>query len=141
MFKKSRVSEVRGPTQPEGKAIPEFTLSGQGRALADKLTLAIEGLAESQPRLGELEEGIQRLTDGLGQISAGNALAAEGSGQIQERYGTTWVWTGYRVERNHRTFRGHRSACRGFPGIGGFHRLRGDPDPHPVEYVRSPSRQ
>ena len=32
VFKKSPVSEVRGPTQPEGKAIPEFTLSGQGRS-------------------------------------------------------------------------------------------------------------
>jgi RND superfamily putative drug exporter len=77
------VSEVRGPTQPEGKAIPEFTLSGQGRVLADKLTSAIQGLSDSQPKLGELEEGIQRLTDGLGQLSAGNALAAEGSGRIQ----------------------------------------------------------
>ena len=45
------VSEVRGPTQPEGKAIPEFTLSGQGRVLADKLTLAIQGLSDSQPKL------------------------------------------------------------------------------------------
>ncbi len=77
------VSEVRGPTQPEGKAIPEFTLSGQNRMLADKLTSAIQGLSDSQPRLGELEEGIARLTDGLGQLSAGNALAAEGSGRIQ----------------------------------------------------------
>ena len=77
------VSEVRGPTQPEGKAIPEFTLSGQGRVLADKLTSAIQGLSDSQPKLGELEEGVQRLTDGLGQLSAGNALAAEGSGRIQ----------------------------------------------------------
>jgi RND superfamily putative drug exporter len=77
------VSEVRGPTQPEGKAIPEFTLSGQDRVLADKLTSAIQGLSGNQPKLGELEEGIQRLTDGLGQLSAGNALAAEGSGRIQ----------------------------------------------------------
>ncbi len=77
------VSEVRGPTQPEGKAIPEFTLSGQNRVLADKLTSAIQGLSDNQPKLGELEDGIQRLTDGLGQLSAGNALAAEGSGRIQ----------------------------------------------------------
>ncbi|HEY6577080.1 MAG TPA: MMPL family transporter, partial [Mycobacterium sp.] len=77
------VSAVRGPTQPEGKAIPEFTLSGQGGVLAEKLTSAIQGLSDSQPKLGELEEGIQRLADGLGQLSAGNALAAEGSGRIQ----------------------------------------------------------
>jgi putative drug exporter of the RND superfamily len=76
------VSEVRGPTQPEGKAIPEFTLSGQNRLLADKLTSAIQGLSDSQPKLRELEDGVQRLTDGLGQLSAGNALAAEGSGRI-----------------------------------------------------------
>ena len=77
------VSEVRGPTEPEGKAIPEFTLSGQARALADKLTLAIQGISDSQPKLAELEDGAQRLTDGLGLISAGNALAADGSGRIQ----------------------------------------------------------
>jgi X-X-X-Leu-X-X-Gly heptad repeat protein len=69
--------------QPEGKAIPEFTLSGQGRLLADKLTLAIQALSDSQPKLRELEDGMERLTDGLGQLSSGNALAAEGSGRIQ----------------------------------------------------------
>lgn len=77
------VSKVRGPTQPEGEAIPEFTLSGQGQVLSDQLTSAIQGLSASQPKLGELEEGMQRLTDGLAQLSAGNALAAEGSGRIQ----------------------------------------------------------
>ena len=77
------VSEVRGPTEPEGKAIPEFTLSGQARVLADKLNSAIQGIADSQPKLAELEVGVQRLTDGLGLISAGNALAADGSGRIQ----------------------------------------------------------
>ncbi len=77
------VSEVRGPTQPEGKAIPEFTLGGQVRVLTDKLTSAIRGISDNQPKLGQLEDGIQRLTDGLGQLSAGNALAAEGSGRIQ----------------------------------------------------------
>jgi RND superfamily putative drug exporter len=77
------VSEVRGPTQPEAKAIPEFTLGGQVRVLTDKLTSAIRGISDNQPKLGQLEDGIQRLTDGLGQLSAGNALAAEGSGRIQ----------------------------------------------------------
>jgi RND superfamily putative drug exporter len=76
------VSEVRSPTQPEGKVIPEFTLSGQDRLLADKLTSAIQGLSESQPKLRELEEGTQRLSDGLGQLSAGNALAAQGASRI-----------------------------------------------------------
>jgi putative drug exporter of the RND superfamily len=77
------VSEVRGPTQPQGKPIPEFTLSGQDRVLAEKLTLAIQGLSDSQPKLAELDEGVQRLTNGLGQLSSGNALAAKGSGRIQ----------------------------------------------------------
>jgi RND superfamily putative drug exporter len=76
------VSEVLSPTQPEGKAIPEFTLSGQDRLLADKLSAAIQGLSDSQPKLHQLEEGTQRLSDGLGQLSAGNALAAQGAGRI-----------------------------------------------------------
>jgi RND superfamily putative drug exporter len=76
------VSEVLSPTQPEGKAVPEFTLSGQDRLLADKLSAAIQGLSDSQPKLHQLEEGTQRLSDGLGQLSAGNALAAQGAGRI-----------------------------------------------------------
>lgn len=76
------VSKVLSPTQPEGKAIPEFTLSGQNRLLADKLSAAIQGLSDSQPKLHQLEEGTQRLSDGLGQLSAGNALAAQGAGRI-----------------------------------------------------------
>jgi putative drug exporter of the RND superfamily len=76
------VNQVRGPTQPEGKAIPEFTLSGQNRLLADKLTSAIQGLSDNQPKLRELEDGMERLSDGLGRLSAGNALAADGSGRI-----------------------------------------------------------
>ncbi|MGA9614276.1 MAG: RND family transporter [Mycobacterium sp.] len=76
------VSEVLSPTQPEGKAIPEFTLSGQDGLLADKLSAAIQGLSDSQPKFHQLEEGTQRLSDGLGQLSAGNALAAQGAGRI-----------------------------------------------------------
>ena len=76
------VSQVLGPTQPEGKAIPDFTLSGQDRLLADKLSAAIQGLSDGQPKFHQLEEGTQRLSDGLGRLSAGNTLAAQGAQRI-----------------------------------------------------------
>ena len=133
------VSEVRGPTQPEGKAIPEFTLSGQNRMLADKLTSAIQGLSDNQPKLGELEDGIQRLTDGLGQLSAGNALAAEGSGRIQSgmeqlRDGLTAALNGSNELSGgaDRLADGSQEMADSIDSIG-------HSDPHPVEYSRSPS--
>ena len=77
------VKEVRGPTQPEGKLIPEFTLRFQAANLAGRLTEAVNGLTASLPQVRQLTDGIGQLEDGLGRISTGAGLAVDGSGKIQ----------------------------------------------------------
>ena len=78
------VKEVRGPTQPEGRPVPEFTLRFQAGALAAKLTDAVDALRASLPKLHQLMEGVGQLQDGLGRISSGAGLATDGSDKIQQ---------------------------------------------------------
>lgn len=78
------VKQVRSVTQPQGGSIPEFTLAGQDRMLADRLSAAVEQLRHSGPQLEQLRDGVFRLDDGLGQLSAGAGTATGGSGQIAD---------------------------------------------------------
>jgi RND superfamily putative drug exporter len=77
------VAVVRSATQPEGKIVPEFTLSYQNGLIAHKLGEASRSLTESEPRLRELEDGMSRLLAGLGQLKAGTGLIANGSRAVE----------------------------------------------------------
>jgi putative drug exporter of the RND superfamily len=78
------VKQVRSVTQPQGAPIPEFTLAGQDRMLADRLGAAVEQLRRSRPQLDQLRDGVARLDDGLGLLSAGAGAATGGSGRIAD---------------------------------------------------------
>jgi len=76
------VKLVRSVTQPHGTTIPEFTLAGQNRILAQRLDEAVAALRGNGPQLDRLRDGATRLDAGVDGIDAGAGAATGGSRRI-----------------------------------------------------------